>query len=60
MHAGGHTPGPPLDSGAKLSERHQLAGLIDIRGAKLSERHQLAGLIDRRGCHPKVREDWNG
>ena len=29
MHAGGHTPGPPLDSGAKLSEGHQHAGVID-------------------------------
>ena len=28
VHAGGHTPGPPLDSGAKLSEGHQLAGVI--------------------------------
>ena len=29
VHAGGHTPGPPIDSGAQLSEGHQLADLID-------------------------------
>ena len=29
MHAPGHTPGSPLDSGAKLSEGHQHAGVID-------------------------------
>ena len=29
MHASGHTPGPPLDSGAKISERHHLDGGID-------------------------------
>ena len=29
MHASGHTPGPPPDSGAKLGEGHQLAGVID-------------------------------
>ena len=28
MHACDHTPGSPLDSGAKLSEGHQLAGVI--------------------------------
>ena len=29
MHAGSHTPGPPLESGTKLDEGHQLAGVID-------------------------------
>ena len=29
VHVGGNTPGPPLDSGANLSEGHLLAGVID-------------------------------